>query len=49
MSPEILELGKHSKKLDIWGLGILLYELLHGETPYQGNNLEEIKHEIRNK
>lgn len=42
MSPEILERGKHSQKLDIWGLGILLYEMLHGETPYQGETLEQI-------
>lgn len=34
MSPEILEKNKHSKKLDIWCLGIMLYEMLHGDTPF---------------
>ena len=31
MSPEIVIEGKHSFKVDIWCLGILLYEFLHGE------------------
>lgn len=30
MSPEILEKKKHTNKVDIWCLGILLYEMLHG-------------------
>ena len=30
MSPEIVLDGKHSFKVDIWCLGILLYEFLHG-------------------
>lgn len=31
MSPEILGTRFHTNKVDIWCLGILLYELLHGE------------------
>ena len=34
MSPEIALLGIHTIKADNWSLGILLYELLHGYTPY---------------
>ena len=30
MSPEILDHLGHTSKADIWGLGILLYEMLHG-------------------
>lgn len=43
MSPEILEKNKHSKKLDIWCLGIMLYEMLHGDTPFHAESLEQIK------
>lgn len=35
MSPEILHKQKHTDKVDIWCLGILLYEMLHGELNRQ--------------
>lgn len=31
MSPEILDNSGHTNKVDVWCLGILLYEMLHGE------------------
>ncbi len=40
MSPEVIfEMG-HDKWVDTWALGILLYELLHGKTPFQGDGIE---------
>ena len=34
MSPEVLLERKYTKKLDIWSLGVLFYEMLHGNTPF---------------
>ncbi|CAD8181572.1 unnamed protein product [Paramecium pentaurelia] len=38
MAPEMIEDRPHDHTLDIWCLGILLYELLHGEAPFKGKN-----------
>lgn len=34
MAPEIVERRPHNYKVDIWSLGILLYELFYGRTPF---------------
>ena len=33
MSPEGLIYHQYGPKTDVWSLGILIYELLHGDTP----------------
>jgi len=38
MAPEILRSQEYDKKVDIWSLGVLLYEMLHGYAPYNGKN-----------
>ena len=38
MSPEILSKKLHCKKVDIWCLGVFLYELLMGRPPFEGRN-----------
>jgi len=34
MAPEISRMELHDKKVDIWCLGIMLYEFLHGMPPF---------------
>lgn len=38
LAPEMIIGSGHNEKLDIWTLGVLLYELLHGKTPFTPMN-----------
>ena len=42
MAPEIFENKKYNHKVDIWSLGILLFELLHGHSPFRGGSVLDI-------
>ena len=33
MAPEMLNNKPHDFRVDIWALGIFLYELIHGKSP----------------
>ncbi|OMJ66081.1 hypothetical protein SteCoe_37206 [Stentor coeruleus] len=41
MAPEIIKGQKHSYEVDIWALGVLLYEILHGYSPFQGREADK--------
>lgn len=46
MSPEVL-LGKaYDYKVDLWALGVLLYEILHKKTPFDGETQMETIQQI---
>ena len=51
MAPEIVSQSNYDKSIDVWSLGILLYELIHGYSPFraikQKNNDNEIIENIK--
>lgn len=38
MAPEIIQEVPYNKSIDVWSLGILLYELMHGYSPFRAIN-----------
>lgn len=46
MSPEALSDNIYSEKSDIWSLGIVLYEMLTGKTPYRAQDERTLLHEM---
>jgi len=46
MSPERLEGGYYSFPSDIWGLGIILYEMVTGQNPYPSTDKPIILNEM---
>ena len=47
MAPEMINRREHNQMLDVWALGILLYELVHGEAPYRGNQAAIARNQTR--
>jgi hypothetical protein len=43
MAPEIYMREKQTDKVDIWALGILLFEMSHNVTPFKDKNIYEIR------
>ena len=46
LAPEIINNTGHDEKVDIWCIGVLLFELLTGISPFQGNDVQTIKYNI---
>ncbi|XP_033150210.1 LOW QUALITY PROTEIN: cGMP-dependent protein kinase 1 [Drosophila busckii] len=46
VAPEIILDRGHDRSVDYWGLGILIYELLVGQTPFRGVNQVKIYQKI---
>ena len=48
MAPEIIREQPHDEKVDIWCIGVLLFELTTGALPFQGETVEALKNNILN-
>lgn len=46
LSPEICESRPYGRKSDVWSLGVILFELLALELPFQANSLPALIHKI---
>lgn len=47
MAPEMIQKQAYDEKIDIWALGILLFEMIEGNAPFAGNTPEEVLNEMR--
>ena len=48
MAPEIFENEEYGKQVDIWSLGVILYELFHHKSPFAAQNTFKIYKKILN-
>ena len=46
LAPEILEEKGHDEAVDIWCIGVLLFELATAAVPFQGNDIDTLKENI---
>lgn len=42
MSPEVVFKKPYNENIDVWALGVLLFELVHGRSPHKAKDLNEI-------
>ncbi|KAK3910588.1 Serine/threonine-protein kinase ULK3 [Frankliniella fusca] len=49
MAPEMLLAGKYDARVDLWSVGVIMYECLFGKAPYSSNSFQELSDKIRQK
>ena len=46
LPPEMIGQFGHDETADIWCIGVLIFELITGTTPFEGNDMETVAHNI---
>ena len=46
LPPEMITEKGHDENVDIWSIGVLLFELITGKVPFEGNDIEEVANNI---
>jgi len=46
LAPEIIKEQGHDERVDIWCIGVLLFELITGTVPFKGKDIETLKSNI---
>ena len=46
LAPEIINKRGHDEKVDIWCIGVLMFELMTGNSPFQGSDVQTVKYNI---
>ena len=47
MAPEIIFHKPYDYRIDIWAVGVLLYELMHGFAPFRGKTFKEVEEQLK--
>ena len=47
MAPELLQGRYYCTKADIWSLGVMLFEMIHGRCPYEENSIPALLDKIK--
>ncbi|XP_034939008.1 serine/threonine-protein kinase ULK3 [Chelonus insularis] len=47
MAPEILHSNEYDASVDLWSVGVIMYECLFGRTPYSSNSIDELVEKIK--
>ena len=47
MAPEMIQEKPYDHKVDIWALGILLFEMIQGISPFRGDTGQDVINEMK--